>query len=268
MPMASSRASVRNRSSSATSCLGLAGEADDEVGPGAGLRAPLPDLARAARRNRSRSPNRRIAPQHRPAGVLERQVEVGRDAGGRGHHVDQSRAQLGGLQVADPDPGDAVDRGQLRQQLLEQPQVAQVLAVGRGVLADQQQLADALARPATRASASTSSGGAGQERAAERRDRAERAAPVAAGSDLERGRPARRRAGGAAPAARTPGRRRRAGRRHLGSRGPCAGHAGPPAAPAPLRRGDAAAAAGGPAAVCGPRARPASTASSRAPMSA
>ena len=51
-----------------------------------------------------------------------------------------------------------VDRAELGQQRLQQPQVAEVLAVRGGVLADQHQLADAL--PASqRASASISAGG-------------------------------------------------------------------------------------------------------------
>ncbi len=53
---------------------------------------------------------------------------------------------LGGLEVGDPDPLDPVDGGQLGQQRLEEPQVAEVLAVRRGVLPDQEELADALAR--------------------------------------------------------------------------------------------------------------------------
>ena len=41
------------------------------------------------------------------------------------------------------------DRRQLGQHRLEQPQVAEVLAVGRGVLADEEQLLDAVLRPAS-----------------------------------------------------------------------------------------------------------------------
>src|SRR5690606_6339492 len=93
---------------------------------------------------------------------------------------------LGGLQVGDPDSLYALDGRQLGQQLLEQPQVAEVLAVGRGVLADQEDLTHAaLGQPArllddlVRAT--------GDERATEHRDRAEGAAPVAARGDLQRG---------------------------------------------------------------------------------
>ena len=66
---------------------------------------------------------------------------------------------LGRLEVGDPDPLDALDGRQLGQQRLEQPQVAEVLAVGRGVLADQEQLADALGRRATAPPAARRSGG-------------------------------------------------------------------------------------------------------------
>ena len=93
---------------------------------------------------------------------------------------------LGGLEVGDAHPLDAVDGGQLGQQGLEQPQVAEVLAVGRGVLADEEQLLDALRRPATGPRRATSLGPAADERAAEARDRAEGAAAVAAAGQLER----------------------------------------------------------------------------------
>ena len=119
--------------------------------------------------------------------VLEGEVEVGHDALGRGHHVDQRRAHLGRLQVADPQPVHTVDRGQLRQQRLQQLQVAEVLAVGGGVLRDQDQLAHALAgQPAGLVEDVVRA--AGQVGAAEGRDGAERAAAVAAGGQLQRGR--------------------------------------------------------------------------------
>ena len=112
--------------------------------------------------------------------------------------------RLGGLEVGHPHPLDAVDRGQLGQQRLEQPQVAEVLAVRRGVLADQEQLAHALL---------------GQ--------------PAASASDLV-GRPARRTSRGRTGSRRTSsaGRSRRpasaapSGRRRAGgaaARGPVAG---------------------------------------------
>ena len=154
--------------------------------------------------------------QHRLAGVLEGQVEVGRDARRGGDRLDQPRPGLGRLQVAGPDPDDAVDRGELRQQLLQQPGVAEVLAVRGGVLADQDQLADALLGQPLRLGEQLV-GRAGDERAAEGGDGAERAAPVAAAGQLERGDRA-----GVEPAAqhRTQVRRGvRGGRRGVGAGG-------------------------------------------------
>ena len=110
--------------------------------------------------------------------------------------LDQPGPQLGRLEVGDPDAGDALDRGELRQQLLQRAQVAQVLAVGGGVLADQHQLGDARGGQPP-ASASTSAGGretneprkAGMAQKAQRRSQ-----PEASFS-------ARRGAGGQPPAA-------------------------------------------------------------------
>lgn len=84
--------------------------------------------------------------QHVGGRVLEGQVEVRDDLGGRGQHVDQPGPHLGGLEVADADALDAVHLGQLRQQGLQQADVAQVLAVRGVVLGDQHDLLDALLR--------------------------------------------------------------------------------------------------------------------------
>ena len=62
-----------------------------------------------------------------------------------GDGLDQPRPGLGRLQVGQPDPDDAGDRGQRGQQVLQLPFAGQVLAVGRGVLADQHDLPDTLA---------------------------------------------------------------------------------------------------------------------------
>ena len=96
-------------------------------------------------RKLSGSPNRRIRRSTALDGVLEGQVVVGGDARrSPAIAVDQAGPGLGGLQVGHPHPLDAVDGRELGQQRLEEPQVAEVLAVGRGVLADQEQLPDAL----------------------------------------------------------------------------------------------------------------------------
>src|SRR6185437_88161 len=66
--------------------LRLAGEADDEVGPHARVRRELPDPLDQLGEPRAVAEPAHPA-QHRAAGVLERQVEVGDYAGGRGHHL-------------------------------------------------------------------------------------------------------------------------------------------------------------------------------------
>ena len=126
------------------------------------------------------------AAQHGRRGVLERQVEVRRDAGRRRDRLEQGRPEFGRLQVAHPDALDAVDRAELRQQRLEGAQVAEVLAVGRRVLADQHQFARALLGQPVRLGQDVGRRSR-HERPAEGRDRAERAAPVAAGRDLQVG---------------------------------------------------------------------------------
>src|SRR5690606_13720544 len=165
--------------------VGLAGEADDEVGADARFGGAGADglhqfqeafaVAEAAH-----------AAQQGAAGVLEGQVEVGHDAGGAGEDVDESGADLGRLQVADADAFDAGDFGEAGQELLQGAQVAEVLAVGGGVLADQEQFADALAGEAF-GFAEDVVGVAGEVGAAEGGDGAEGAAAVAAGGDLEVG---------------------------------------------------------------------------------
>src|SRR6185437_6073037 len=165
---------------------GLAGEADDEVGPHARVRGKLPDALDQVDEPRPVAEPAHPA-QHRAARVLERQVEVGGHARRSGHDLDQAGPDLGGLQVAHADARDALGLRQLGQHRLKQPQVAEVLAVGGRVLADEHQLAHAVA---------AKPGGLleqfvrppGDERATEGRDRAERAAAVATGGDLQRGR--------------------------------------------------------------------------------
>lgn len=165
--------------------LRLAGEADDEVGPGAGLRGlgadGVQELQEAVRVAEAAH-----GAQHAGGGVLEGQVEVRGDLRRGGQDVDQAGAHLGGLEVADPDALDAVDVGELGQQGLQQPDVAEVLAVRGVVLGDQHDLLDALlGQPA--GLAQHVGGAAGDEGAAEGRDGAEGAPAVAAGGQLHRG---------------------------------------------------------------------------------
>jgi hypothetical protein len=164
--------------------LGLAGEADDHVRADPCLRRqradPVEQPQEALRVAEPAHPA-----EHGVAGVLERDVEVRRHPRGGRDRLEQPGPELGRLQVGDADPLDPVDGGELGQQRLEQPEVAEVLAVRRGVLAHQEQLAHAisgqppcLVEHVGRAAA--------HERAAEGRDRAEGAAPVAARGQLQR----------------------------------------------------------------------------------
>ena len=156
MPIASSRASVRNRSSSSTSAWVSPGKPTMKLDLMPACRRQLPDLLdQAAEPLGVTEPAHRA--EHPAAGVLERQVEVRRHARRRGHHLDQPGTHLGRLQVADPDPVDPGHRREPGQQRLQQPQVAEILAVGGRVLADQQQFPGAV--PASQPASATRSSG-------------------------------------------------------------------------------------------------------------
>src|SRR5712692_2896107 len=158
--------------------LGLARKADDEVRPDAGFRCvPADPLDQLAEPLPVAEPPH--GPQHRAARVLERHVEVGRDTRGAGKHLDQALAQFCGLQVADPYSRDPRDRREPGQHVLKEPQVAKILAVGSGILADQHEFADTLAGQKGRLRDQVR-WRAGDESPAERRDGAERAAAIAA----------------------------------------------------------------------------------------
>src|SRR5690606_41254899 len=118
--------------------------------------------------------------------VLYGQIDLGPHAGGAGEGVDESGADCRGLQVADTDPFDPGDCGEPGQELLQCPHITQVLAVGGGVFADQEEFADALssepfgfAEDVLRL--------AGEVGAPEGGDGAERAAAVAPRGDVEVG---------------------------------------------------------------------------------
>lgn len=113
--------------------------------------------------------------------VLEGQVVVGSHPHSRGDGGDQPGSGLGRL--VDTRTCSTPSTAESSQQGLEQPQVTEVLAVRRGVLADQEQLPTAgepagLAEDVGRTT--------GHERAAERRDRAERAPSVTPARELQR----------------------------------------------------------------------------------
>lgn len=124
--------------------------------------------------------------QHGGGGVLEGEVEVGHDLGCGGEHVDEAGPHLGGLEVAHAHPLDAVDLGELGQQGLQQPDVAQVLAVRGVVLGDEHDLLDALLGQPARLVQHVR-GAARDEGAAEGRDGAEGATAVAARGQLHGG---------------------------------------------------------------------------------
>ncbi len=163
---------------------GLTGEADDDVGAHPGQRRVATDLLEQPEEalGVAEAPH---PPQHGGAGVLEGEVEVGRDARRGRDRLHQARSGLGRLEVGDPHPVDALDGRDLRQQRLQQAQVAEVLAVGRGVLRDQEQLARALGgQPG--GVVQHVAGPAAHEAAAEGRDGAERAPTVTAAGQLQR----------------------------------------------------------------------------------
>ncbi len=98
----------------------------------------------------------------------------------------QVRPHLGGLQVGHAHPVQTGHRRQRRQQADQRARAArQVLAVGGGVLAHQHHLADPLPRQPRRLAQHVVRG-PGDERAAERRNRAERAPAVAPRGQLQR----------------------------------------------------------------------------------
>lgn len=165
--------------------LGLPGEADDEVRAGTRLRGLAADGAEQFQElvGVAEAPH---PAQYGGRRVLERQVEVRQDSGGTGHHVDQAGPHLGGLQVADPHPLDAGHRRDLAEQRLQQADVAEVLAVRGVVLADQDDLADALPGQPD-GLVEHVRGAARDERAAEGGDRAEGTAAVAARGELDGG---------------------------------------------------------------------------------
>ena len=84
--------------------------------------------------------------EHRVITVLDGQVEIGHDLGVADHGGNKCIADTFRIGVQDTDPADAVDFLQAVQQLTDGAGSAPVLAVGGGVLRDQNQLAHTLAR--------------------------------------------------------------------------------------------------------------------------
>ena len=84
--------------------------------------------------------------EHRVITVLDGQVEIGHDLGVADHGGNKRIADTFRIGVQDTDPADAVDFLQAVQQLTDGAGSAPVLAVGGGVLRNQNQLAHTLAR--------------------------------------------------------------------------------------------------------------------------
>src|SRR5699024_3769273 len=124
-------------------------------------------------------------PQEGAGRVLEGDVVPRHDPRYARHGTEQTRPDLRGLEVGDAHALDAADRDELRQQLLEQIEVPEVLAVGRGVLSHEEELAHPLrGEPAPFGhDVGWSSGDEGTPKG---RDRAEGATAIAAGGDLQR----------------------------------------------------------------------------------
>ena len=116
--------------------------------------------------------------------MLEAQVEVVRDPRRVEHRADQAGPNFCGLQVGHADPLDPRDRPELGKELLEGSGVSEILAVGRGVLADQHEFAHPVTGQPLGLGHDVGSR-ARHEGATERRDRAEGAPAVTTGRDLQ-----------------------------------------------------------------------------------
>ncbi len=165
--------------------LALAGEAEDEVGAEGGVRVEGADPGHQVEEGAGRAAAAH-PPQHGRAGVLQREVEVAADHRVGGHLLEQAGGELVGLEVVEAHPAQAVDPGQVAEQVDQGLAAAQVLAVAGGVLGDQADLGDALAGQPGHL-VEDLGGTPGAEPAPERRDGAERAVPVAALGQLDQG---------------------------------------------------------------------------------
>ena len=159
--------------------LGLAGEADDDVGGDRGVRdggadpvddAEVPLLAVGA-------PHRLAARGREPD--CSGMCRLGITLGVCGHRLDDVVGELGRVRAGEPHPLQSRDVAAGAQQLAERLPVAELHAVGVDVLAEQGDLADALGDQGLDL-AEDLAGSAVLLLAAQRRDDAERAGVVAA----------------------------------------------------------------------------------------
>jgi hypothetical protein len=104
--------------------LGLAGEADDDIGADPAVGASASGCARSGRGSRPCHRSAASAAAVQTGGVLEGNVEPRHDLVGREHRLEQPGPDLGRLQIGHPHPLQAVDSRQTRQQLLQRPEVA------------------------------------------------------------------------------------------------------------------------------------------------
>ena len=123
--------------------LGLAREADDDVGGDRGVGDLLADPVDDAEELRAA-----VGAAHRlehPVGArLQRHVQARHDVGGLGHRGDDVVGERRRVRAGEPDPLEPVDLAAGAQQLAERQPVAELDAVGVDVLAEQGDLDDAL----------------------------------------------------------------------------------------------------------------------------
>ena len=163
----------------------LAREPDDDIGADASVGGRRTDPREQVEERLGAAEPAHPAQQW-ASGVLERDVVVGHHPGRRGHGLEQPGPDLGGLKVGHPHPVDPVDGGQLGQELLQEREVAEVLAIGRGVLRDEQEFAHAPVGEPPRLGQDVGRP-ARHEGAPKGRDGTEGTAAVAAARDLEGG---------------------------------------------------------------------------------
>ncbi len=196
---------------------------NDDRNAASGSSARMPSIAA---RKRSPLPQRFMRRRSRASACCSDRSKYGTTVASSSMVLDERVAHLARVEVEEAHARQAVGRERVEppQQRGERSRFAGVAPVPGEVLRDQHELGDARPRPAPRASASIALGSARALLAAERRDGAERARPVAALGDLQvRPRHARATPAGA-----------RAGR---GRRSACAsGRRSTPTSPGRLRR--------------------------------
>ena len=103
-------------------------EADDDMAADARLRVEIANAIDQAHECLGAT-EAAHATQHRRAGVLEGQIEVGGHLRCGDHGLDESGSDLCWLQIGHPQARDAALHGQIRQRGLQQAEVTEVLAV-------------------------------------------------------------------------------------------------------------------------------------------